>query len=227
MSVAGKSQGLVRNDIYQRLRSEVLSCVLRPGQQIQERDLVARFQVSKSPIRDALLRLEAQGLVEVLPRKGYRVRRIDIKDVRDMYGLRHILERECITLMIETAPDEVLEGLEAFRAGPAEPGLAAWIDYNRAFHAYIAANCGNGRLARIARDMIEQFDRLTYVSVTSTGEMLLDAYVREHGEIIDAVRARDRRRAVARARDHIESSRRRVLDCLESFSVIDSEPEGR
>ena len=227
MSVVGKSPDLVRTSVYQRLRSEVLSCELRPGQQLQERDLVARFQVSKSPIRDALLKLEEQGLVEVLPRKGYRVRRIDISDVRDMYGVRLMLERECVSLLVDTASEEELEGLEAFRAGPSAPDLPSWIEYNRAFHAYIAANCGNARLARIAQEMIEEFDRLTYVSVTSSRELSLDSYVREHGEIIDAIRARNKRQAVVRTRDHIEKSRKRVLNGLEAMSVVDTSPESR
>lgn len=222
MTAAGRTQDLVRTSIYQKLRSDVLSCELRPGQMLQERDLVARFQTSKSPIRDALLKLEEQGLVEVMPRKGYRVKRIDISDVHDMYGLRQMLERECVSLMIDVASDEVLKGLEAFRNAPPESGLATWIDYNRAFHAYIAANCGNARLTRIAREMIEQFDRLTYVSVTSSRGMALDNYVDEHGEIIDAICARNKRQAVARMREHIESSRKRVLECLETISVVDT-----
>ena len=225
MTALGKTQDLARTNVYQKLREEVLSCAIRPGQQLQERDLVARFQMSKSPIRDALLKLEEQGLVEVLPRKGYRVKRIDVSDVRDMYGLRHILERECVTLLIDSASDEVLRGLDAFRVAPATSELAAWIVYNRAFHAYIAAHCGNARVARTARDTIEQFDRLTYVSITSADGDALDTYTREHGEIIDAIQARNKRQAVARARDHIESSRRRVLDSLETMSVIDSSPE--
>lgn len=227
MQTSEKPRDLARDSVYQRLRSDVLSCELRPGQLLQERDLVGQFEVSKSPIRDALLKLEEQGLIEVLPRKGYRVRRIDISDVRDMYGLRQILERECIALLIETASEDVLDGLEAFRVGPPSPDLATWIDYNRAFHTFIAANCGNARLARIAQETIEQFDRLTYVSVTSSDDLSLDQFVREHGEIIDAIRAGNKRLAVARARDHIQSSRKRVLDSLQHASIIDSSPAAR
>ena len=61
---------LVRTSVFQQLRADILSCALRPGSQLQERQLVERFQVSKSPIRDALLKLEEQNLIEVLPRKG-------------------------------------------------------------------------------------------------------------------------------------------------------------
>lgn len=227
MQTIDKPRDLARDSVYQKLRSEVLSCELRPGQLLQERELVGRFNVSKSPIRDALLKLEEQDLIEVLPRKGYRVRRIDISDVRDMYGLRQLLERECITLLIETASDAVLEGLEQFRNAPPSPDLGTWIDYNRAFHSYIARHCGNARLARIAQETIEQFDRFTYVSVTSSDDLTLDAFVSEHRDIIDAVRAGKKRLAVALARDHIQSSRKRVLDSLQAASIVDSKPDTR
>jgi GntR family transcriptional regulator, rspAB operon transcriptional repressor len=218
----GKEPDLVRTSIYRRLRGEVLSCALLPGQQLQERDLVARFRVSKSPIRDALLKLEEQGLVEILPRRGYRVTRIDAGGARDMYGLRHLFERECAALLIDAAPDAVLDGLEAFRSAPASRDLPDWIAYNRSFHVYIAAHCGNALLGRLAQDLIEHFDRLTYLSVTRSAEMSLDAYVREHGAIIDAIQARDKPLAAALLGSHIERSRRRVLGRL---AAADFHPE--
>ncbi len=226
MRKTDKPRDLARDSVYQKLRSEVLTCALRPGQLLQERDLVGRFGVSKSPIRDALLKLEEQGLIEVLPRRGYRVRRIDVSDVRDMYGLRLMLERECIALMMDSASDEILAGLEVFCEAPHSPDLTTWIDYNRAFHTYIAVNCGNARLARIAREVIEQFDRFTYVSVTSSDDLSLDQFVREHREIIDAIRQGNKRLAIARAGSHIQSSRKRVLDSLKSASIVDTTPDG-
>jgi len=227
MKDASETSGLVRETVYQDLRREVLNCTLRPGQQLQERELVERFGVSKSPIRDALLKLEQQGLVEVLPRKGYRIRRIDIRDVRDMYRLRLILEREAAVLLAENGSEDIHAGLDAFRVGPEGADLLRWTEYNRAFHSYIARNCGNARLARVSLDMIEESDRLTYVSVASSADLSLADFVREHGEIIDAIQARNRRRAAVLISSHIESSRKRVLGQLESASVIDSNPENR
>ncbi len=211
---------LVRTSVFQRLRADILSCSLRPGVQIQEKQLAERFQVSKSPIRDALLKLEEQNLVEVMPRKGYRVKPISVSDARELYEMRQLLERECISRMIDGAAPDVLDALETFRTMAPPIELPNWIEYNRAFHAFLAANCGNSRLARVSCDVIDQFDRLTYVSVTSRDELTLADFVAEHGGIIDAIQRRDRRQAISLARDHVEGSRRRVLEALESASVI-------
>jgi DNA-binding GntR family transcriptional regulator len=217
---ADDSPLLVRTSVYQRLRAAILSCALRPGAQIQERQLAELYQVSKSPIRDALLKLEEQNLIEVMPRKGYRVKRISLTDARELYEMRQILERESIVRLIETASNEVLATLDAFRTLPSPIELPDWIEYNSAFHGFIAANCGNSRLARVGCEAIEQYERLTYVSVTHSSQLSLADFVAEHSAIIQAIQKRDKRQSVALARDHIESSRRRVLDVLENMSVI-------
>jgi DNA-binding GntR family transcriptional regulator len=156
----------------------------------------------------------------VLPRKGYRVKRISLADVRDLYEMRQILERECISRLIDSAPDAVLARLDAFRNVGEGIELSDWIDYNRAFHAFLAENCGNGRLARTARDVIDQFDRLTYTSVTSSPLVDLGDFVAQHCALIDALQTRDKRQAIAVSREHIDGSRRRVLQALESVSVV-------
>ena len=214
------SRTLVRTSVFQQLRADILSCALRPGSQLQERQLAERFQVSKSPIRDALLKLEEQDLIEVLPRKGYRVKPISLADARELYELRQLLERECVSGLIENASPDVLSALDDFRTMTEPIDLPAWIEYNRAFHSYLATHCGNARLSRIARDVIDQFDRLTYVSVTSRDEVNLDDFNAEHGRIIDAIQRRDRRQAIAFIREHVESSRRRVLEALGSAAVV-------
>jgi GntR family transcriptional regulator, rspAB operon transcriptional repressor len=217
---AGESPILARTSVYQQLRAAILSCTLRPGAQLQERQLAEQFHVSKSPVRDALLKLEEQNLVEVMPRKGYRVKRISLADSRELYEMRQILERECVVRLIDYAPDQTLATLDEFRTLPSPIELSEWIEYNTAFHAFIAMNCGNSRLARSSCETIELYERLTYMSVTSSDELRLADFVAEHGAIIDAVQRRDKRQATALARDHIESSRRRVLDALERLSVI-------
>ncbi len=212
---------LARTTIYRLLRADILSCALRPGSQIQERQLCERFEVSKSPIRDALLKLEEQSLIEILPRKGYRVKPISLADARELYEMRLLLERECVGRMIDSAPDDALGSLDAYRAAPgADVELADWIEYNRAFHGAIADGSGNSRLARATRDVIEQFDRFTYTSVAQSGPQGRAQFGAEHVALIDAIQKRDKRQALAIARDHVEASRKRVLDSLENPTVV-------
>jgi len=214
------SPQLVRKAIFNRLRADILSCTLRPGSQLQERQLVERYQVSKSPIRDALLKLEEENLIEVLPRKGYRVNPISLADAHELYEMRHMLERECILRMIDSAPARVIDALDEFRMTVAPTDLPNWIDYNASFHTYLAVHSGSKRLARISCNVIDQAQRLTYVSVTSDNERDLTDYIGEHETIIDAIQRRDRRQAAALARDHIDNSRRRVFEALGNAPVI-------
>ncbi|MFN7086150.1 MAG: GntR family transcriptional regulator [Burkholderiales bacterium] len=212
---------LMRDDVYDRIRRDILSCAFRPGSQIHEHDLASRYAVSKSPIRDALLRLQEQGLVEVLPRKGYRVRPISVTDVREMYEMRLLLEQACIRRAAERATDVQLKALDRYREVPENIDMPAWIVYNRSFHIAVASVCGNLRLARAATGVIEQFDRLTYAGVSSLGERkALRRFVGEHAEIIEAMQRRDKRRATALAREHIDSSRKRLLAMLSEPMVV-------
>lgn len=211
---------LMREDVYEQIRADILSCALKPGSLVQEHDLALRHAVSKSPVRDALLRLQEQGLVEVLPRKGYRIKPISVADAAEMYEMRAVLERACITRAVDTATDATLKDLDRFRKSGKTPDLPAWIAYNRAFHVAVARSGGNARLARAACDIIEEFDRLTTMSIARFDTSGLAALVAEHVELIDALQARDKRRAQAVARAHVEEARERLLDSLSNLAVI-------
>ena len=212
---------LMRDGVYERLRSDILTCEFKPGSQIHEQGLAQRYAVSKSPIRDALLRLQEQQLVEVLPRKGYRVKPISVSDAREMYEMRLLLEQSCLRRAIDSAPQDELRRLDRFLTVPSNIDLPSWIAYNRNFHIAIAQACGNQRMARASIEVIEQFDRLTYTGIASLGDrQALQRFVGEHREIVRALQDRDKRRVCALAREHIENSRKRLLDRLAELMVV-------
>jgi DNA-binding GntR family transcriptional regulator len=155
-----------------------------------------------------------------MPRKGYRVRPISVADARDLYEMRMMLERACVTRLVETGTDAQLASLEPFRKAPADEELPRWIVYNRDFHLAIAEGCGNARLANATREVLEQFDRLTLISVTANENGGLSRYVAEHAAIIEAVQRRDKRAAASLFKDHVESSRKRLLECLASLPIV-------
>src|SRR5207237_1617881 len=154
---------LLRDNVYENLRSDILNCRLAPGDDMREQDLAERYAVSRQPVREALLRLEREHLVTVQPRQGYRVNPISLADARDLLRFRLALEPACVAEAIEHADQDVLQALDEFRrfAGNHD----AFIVYNRRFHCALAHASGNRRMATAACDLIEQADRLVRVSI--------------------------------------------------------------
>jgi len=99
---------LLREKVYDQLRADMISCRLAPGTEIRENDLAQRFGVSKSPVRDALMRLEREGLVITLPRQGYRVAPVSLVDIQDMFHLRDALEQACMERIVRRASADQL-----------------------------------------------------------------------------------------------------------------------
>src|ERR1700728_1067511 len=193
---------LLRENVYENLRSDILTCRLAPGDDMREQDLAERYAVSRQPVREALLRLEREHLVTVQPRQGYRVNPISLSDARDLLRFRLALEPACVAEAIEHAPDSVLKTLDDFRrfAGDHEDFIA----YNRAFHSALAHASGNRRMAGALCDLIGQADRL----------------VAEHVALIEAMQRRDGRSAARIIKAHIGQTEKRVLPALKRHAVI-------
>lgn len=210
---------LLRETVYEQLRADMISCKLAPGTEIREAELAARFDMSKSPVRDALMRLEREGLVITLPRQGYRVAPVSLTDVLDMFHLRAALERACIERIVLRAGDEELKSLDAFRQFvPADWG-GGFIAFNRAFHRRIAELGGNARMRDQLNDLIDQLERAVQVSVANTRKGDPQVLVNEHVAIIDALQARALKRAQRLAERHIAQAGRRVSNAI-SKSLI-------
>src|ERR1700760_4031693 len=127
---------LLRDNVYESLRADILSCRLAPGDDMREQELAERYAVSRQPVREALLRLEREHLVTVQPRPGYRVNPISLSDARDLLGFRRALEPACVAEAIEDASDKSLKSLDDFRRFKGDH--EQFITYNRAFHSALA-----------------------------------------------------------------------------------------
>ncbi len=207
---------LRREDVYERLRAEILSCVLLPGTSLNEATLAERFNVSKTPIRDALSRLHAQRLLQVMPRKGYRVAPISMADATDLFEFRAWLEEKCVRSIVEHATDEQLRTLDRFRRRSVKQDF---VDYNRSFHLALVELTPNRRLADTAREIIEQFDRLVLMSIAAV-ERQTAPLLKEHGLILDAIQRRDGPLAGRLIAQHIKSAKKRVLSALTNRAIV-------
>jgi len=212
------SRALLRTDIYQKLREEILACELPPGADLREQNLAARFSVSKSPVRDALLRLERERLVTISPRQGYRVAPISVADARDLFRLRLVLETASVAEGARSAPDDALSALDRFRSFREKGQQGGFLAYNREFHCALARLSGNERMATATCELIDHMHRLIRVSVDNVERP--GGLVLEHARIVDALQDRDGRRAASILRRHIEAAERRVARGLERVAVV-------
>ena len=205
---------LLRDRIYTSIRRSILSGEFLPGIELREQCLAERFRVSRSPIRDSLLRLEQENLVTVLPRQGYLVNPISIADVENMFALRLLIEPVCAAAAAHR-DDTAVRGLDRFRDYAGDGTIhVGFCDHNLEFHRAVADLSGNIRLARVAHDLAEQFDRLVRISIdrhkTIDTRMLTD----EHVDIIDAIQAHDADAAARLSTCHAVGGRARIIGLL-------------
>lgn len=209
---------LLRDNVYESLRSDILTCHFMPGDDMREQDLAERYSVSRQPVREALLRLEREHLVTVQPRQGYRVNPISLEDARDLLRFRLALEPACVAEAIEGASDGTLKTLDEFRRF--EGSHENFIAYNRAFHSALAHASGNRRMAAALCDLIGQADRLVRVSVANLRGHDPAKLVAEHVSLIEAMQQRDGRTASRIIKAHIAQTEKRVLPALKRNAVI-------
>jgi GntR family transcriptional regulator, rspAB operon transcriptional repressor len=201
---------LLRDSVYRALRHAVLTCEFQPGQELREQVLAEKYRVSRSPIRDSLLRLEQEKLVTVLPRQGYRVNPISDRDVEDLFGLRLIIAPACAAGAAR-ADDAAVRPLDGFRnAIGNDVQEAEFLEYNRAYHRALADLAGNARLAAAEHSLVEEFDRLVVIGLKVFESSGIPDVVAEHDAVIDAVQAHDSAGAYRLSRDHFARALTRI-----------------
>ena len=150
-TLAGLAALGARDRAYHHLRHRILTGSLAPGTALLETELAALLGVSRTPVREAAIRLAEEGLVEIRPRHGIRVRGLTLADVRDILDVFSALEVRAVELVARRglAPDEarVLTGmLSRMERATAAGDIAGWSDLDDDFHSAIVGLCGNPRL---------------------------------------------------------------------------------
>lgn len=200
---------LLRERAYDALRDAIVRLELRPGQTLTERGLSERLGVSKSPIRDALIRLEREGLVRSSPFKGFEVAPLSEADCREVFQFREALEVYCVECFAHGHDGAQLAAIEETHREQ-----AALIDSDRPleaytrsrFHALLMAFLRNPTFVSASRIVQAHVQRIQHVAVTIAGQ--IEQTHREHETILEAIRARDGATAARRMRAHVYS----VLD---------------
>jgi DNA-binding GntR family transcriptional regulator len=191
--------------IVERLRDDILAGRLRPGSRLVECDLTARFAVSRGPVREALRRLAADGLIEHWPHRGAVVRRLGEREIRELFLIRIELEALAARLAAATrAPDRRARFVASTKPiyADAPRNSCEYLKENAAFHDAVMALADNLQLRELAARL-----QLPLI-MAQVGDVLtpsvLEASVREHRSIAQAILDHDPEAASARMRAHLE-----------------------
>ena len=184
------------------LREEILRGVIPPGQALRQEELAGRFSVSRLPVRDALLRLEAEGLVDVFPNRGAFVTTLSADEVREIYHLRILLEGDAIETAVPRMTSADWRRIEAAHASSTRSaGGPDWVPGDREFHLALYAPAGRPRqlgMIEMLRGTVDRYWTAYAELPTRTPE-----WVADHDAIVDACRADDAAAARARLVDHL------------------------
>ncbi|MCQ0970347.1 GntR family transcriptional regulator [Paracoccus sp. TK19116] len=202
---------------YRRLLDEIRTGRLTPGARLRETELAARLGISRTPVREAIRQLEADGLVVHVPRQGASIRRLDYAEVMELYEMRMVLEGTAARLAARAASDAELADLRMLNEELAEAGdTAAAHGLNRQFHRTLLAAARNRFLVGAS----ESLDRTLLIlgpSTLSERTRARDA-VSEHNSVMDALEARDGAAAEQAMRQHLEAAHRARLRHLRAHA---------
>ncbi len=191
--------------VYTHLREEILSGALPPGSELQEVALSASLGVSRGPIREAIGRLAAEGLVTVRPRRGAVVRALSTEEFLDAYQVREALEVMAVRLAVPRLTDDHLARLEEYvdeMTRCADDGdTQGFFEANTGFHRAFFDISGNRMLRDLYWGLCSQIDRYRVRSLELRGDV--QRSIAEHKAILRAARAGDVERAVHLVSEHI------------------------
>lgn len=198
--------------VADQLRRAIMRGVFPPGTQLGEVDLAARFGVSRGPLREAMQRLVAEGLLRSERHRGLFVRDLDEADVRDVYTARLAVERAAGLLILVVDPVPALARLEvavaAMAAAAATDEPMALADADQAFHAELVASSGSPRLRRMADGLLVE-TRMCLAALQGTYQRV-EERVSEHNRIIEAVRDDDLDTLLSLLEAHMEDAVQRL-----------------
>jgi len=220
----GRPRGTGAQLVFDKLRERILTLALPPHADVDELDLVKEFKLSRTPVREALIRLSSEGLVELLPNKGPRVASLDASEVPQILEALEIVQRIVTRWAAERRTEAQLaaiaERCQEFSTAMAARNTAAMGETNKLFHVAIGRACGNSYVGSSYESLLNSSMRLARAAFDQApldGFAYKQYYARvdaEHRSMVEAIRKRDGETAESLARQHTALFRERVVGYL-------------
>lgn len=209
----------LREIVFEYLRQSILEGKLEPGKRIMEIQMAEQLGVSRTPVREAIRKLELEGLVVMVPRKGAYVADVSIKDVLDVLEVRMALEGLAASLAAEKISDDEIKELtsiyEEFESYYKKNDIKGMIKNDQEFHNCIFNATGNDKLNQINNSLREQVYRfrVKYISRYNKAKEI----VKEHKDLLNAISNRDSDSAHKYGMKHIENLTNYMMEELEKY----------
>jgi DNA-binding GntR family transcriptional regulator len=210
------------DEAYARIKARVLRCEFEPGARFSEGQLADELRLTKMPVREALSRLVQEGLVRSIPRHGYEVNPVTVRDVHDLFELRLAVEPLAVELAARRIDEPTLRRLAELCEVTCNPtdlaSITQFADAHREFHLLIVRACGNRKLSDVVERVLEDADRLVYM-----GLLRLDHHAKvgtEHHALLDALERRDGAAAREFATTSVRQTQAELLAAAFDFPEI-------
>jgi DNA-binding GntR family transcriptional regulator len=227
MNAASPNRSRVQQ-VRDQLEDDIVNGRMRPGEQVQIEQLMARFGVSRTPVREALQQLEISGLVTVQPKRGTFVAQVGIPELIQMFEVMAELEGLCARLATRRASATVLDGitkaLAACEIECATQDTNAYYYANERFHQLIYQACGNGFLVQQTQLLKNRLKPYRRLQLQLRNRMVQS--LQEHRDIVRALQQGDAEAAAQAARDHVLIQGQRFTDLM-SLAGRPAEPPAR
>lgn len=206
----------LRELVCETIRQAIIDGTFNPGERLMEIQLADEMGVSRTPIREAIRKLELEGFVVMIPRRGTYVADISIKDITEIYEIRTSLDVLAAGLAAERITDEELETLNRLlvEIGQhiADNDMEKIVEVDTAFHDVLYQASRNERLVSIINNLREQLTGIRGRSMSYPGRLI--ETMDEHRSLVDCIAARDVERAQEAARMHIENAEHTLMKSL-------------
>lgn len=203
-----KKTSTLRDKAYQAIKNKILTCEIRPGEPLVERQLAAELGISKTPVREALKTLAHEGLVEIIPRRGAYVIEMPAKDLYDIYQVRQALEclamELCLPKINQTEIEYLTELVDRSSMRWENFDFDVFLEMDELFHRFFIEKSGNQELVNTVMALDTKIAR--YRSFTAFMPGRIEASLKEHQDILEAIKTANHQEAISNLKIHLNNS---------------------
>jgi DNA-binding GntR family transcriptional regulator len=205
--LTNKEKVSMRTEVYEILKQEIIDLILVPGTSMSENETSKGLQVSRTPVREAFLRLSQEDLLTVYPQKGSFVSLINLGDLEEVRFMREHLEIATIQLACEKFPKEqfsmLTANIEKQMETVKEKNFRKFYELDDEFHSIIFKGCDKARVWDVIQNMMSiNFKRVRLLSLSN--KLNMDEIISQHQEIVEAIAEKNSEKAVSVIRSHLK-----------------------